>query len=142
MKSTVGIATNEVSRRYVDTTPKFFLPTTWSERPEKSIKQGAGVPHPEQEMVHSAVTTATESALKTYELLLLAGIAPEQARMVLPQNTMTSIVQTMSLFAASRLVKQRLGKGAQKEVGIVAEQLKTLAAFAAPISWEALMDAG
>ena len=47
----------------------------------------------------------------------------------------------MSILAASRLVKLRKGKGAQKEVGLVADQLEQLASFAGPISWEALMDA-
>ena len=41
-KHQVGMSWNEISRRYVDTTPDFFDPSgTWRSKPYGSIKQGS-----------------------------------------------------------------------------------------------------
>ena len=42
VKHQVGLAWNEVSRRYVDDEPEFFLPKEWRTRPEGNVKQGSG----------------------------------------------------------------------------------------------------
>ncbi len=42
-KHMVGFTYNEVSRRYVDDEPEFFVPDVWRSRPEGSVKQGSGL---------------------------------------------------------------------------------------------------
>ena len=94
----VGGVWNEVSRRYVDSEPEFFLPEVFRGRPVGSIKQGsAGL----VENVHGVSTAgvvrrASSTCLHTYNDLLAAGVAPEQARMVLPLNTHTEWIWTGS----------------------------------------------
>jgi thymidylate synthase (FAD) len=57
-----------------------------------------------------------KKALETYENLLEQGIAPEQARAVLPQGTFTEWWWTGSLAAFARIYAQRIDAHAQWEV--------------------------
>jgi thymidylate synthase (FAD) len=119
-KHQVGLVWNEVSRRYVDEEPEFFIPTTLRSRPDSSIKQGSGkkvIPlvtehgrHPYMDL-----SSACETAFQTYRNLLNDGVAPEQARMVLPQNMMTEWWWTGSLAAWARVFNLRLDPHTQQE---------------------------
>jgi thymidylate synthase (FAD) len=73
-----------------------------------------------------------------YNDLLEAGVAPEQARMVLPQNTMTEWYWSGSLMAFARVCKQRLDPHAQAETREVAEGIDKECADLFPVSWSAL----
>lgn len=111
-KSTVGFVWNEVSRRYVDEEPEFFLPSSWRSRPESNIKQGSGSVIELKDIYPESVIAY---CLNYYNTLLQAGVAPEQARMVLPQNTMTEWWWTGSLAAWARVFNLRLDPHTQKE---------------------------
>ena len=82
VKHQVGLAWNEVSRRYVDDKPEFYMTDEWRSRPDKSIKQGSG-----DKIIKYDINHAVNVALETYNDMLEEGIAPEMARMILPQNT-------------------------------------------------------
>jgi len=41
VKHQVGLVWNEISRRYVDSEPEFYVPRVWRKRPPDSIKQGS-----------------------------------------------------------------------------------------------------
>ena len=97
-RSTVGVARSEVSRRYVDTEPEFFVPDQWRARPDKSIKQGSGEPCYDQHYPSAIYAEAMIHAKLAYRRLLEHGVAPEQARMVLPQSMYTSWIESGSLF--------------------------------------------
>lgn len=147
VKHQVGLSWNEVSRRYVDDEPEFFFPTTWRKRAE-NVKQGSSDEHVKlTESFHNGlhfvefdpVQEYTRNALDTYNELLHAGVAPEQARMVLPQNTMTEWVWSGSLMAFARVCKQRLDPHAQRETQEVAQKINDLVPNEFQYSWQALV---
>lgn len=138
-KHMVGITRNEVSRRYVDDAPTFFIPETVRMRPEGSVKQGSGGTHPDNHNWRSAIAAASMNQLAMYELMLADGVAPEQARMVLPQNMNTEWIETGSLAAICRACALRLDPHAQQETREIAEQMAEIVAPKFPVSWSALM---
>lgn len=135
----IGFARNEVSRRYVDDEPEFFLADEFRSR-DPNLKQGSKDDvHPKNEDIRHLVQKTYEEANETYRLLLDEGVAPEQARMVLPQSMMTEFIETGSLAAYARLCKLRLDPHAQKEIRDYAETVSDILAKVFPVSWAALM---
>lgn len=142
-KHIVGFTRNEVSRRYVDDTPEFYQPEVWRSRPEGSVKQGSG--SGEVTTLHSNITVESkygwflQDCLEMYHTMLRAGVAPEQARMVLPQSMYTSYYVTGSLAAFARFVKQRTDPHAQVEIQELAEMVDKVIRPLYPVSWAALV---
>jgi len=119
-KHQVGLVWNEVSRRYVDEEPECYLPTALRYRPDSSIKQGSSSKVVPQVTEHGRkpymeLAEACQQAFSVYRNLLNDGVAPEQARMVLPQNMMTEWWWTGSLAAWARVFNLRLDPHTQKE---------------------------
>lgn len=116
-KHQVGFSTSEVSRRYVTNEPEFYE-FTWRARPDGSIKQGSG----DCLTMHKAYSSTTQyrksvqSSLDTYHYLLATGVAPEQARAVLPQSMYTTQVKTGSLLGWMQMHKLRSDSHAQQEI--------------------------
>lgn len=137
-KHTVGFTYNEVSRRYVDDTPEFFTPDVWRSRPDGSVKQGSGADLPEQEELNDMYIYAVSACEAMYKSLLKKGVAPEQARMVLPQSMMTSYYVTGSLAAFARAYKLRSDPHSQKEIQDLAAQWNDIIEPLFPYSWKAL----
>lgn len=144
VKHQVGLVWNEVSRRYVDSPPEYWFPKTWRVRPDGSIKQGSGSELDITSATHEHCMEELESAVQCcdgiYEELLNMGVAPEQARIVLPLNMMTEWYWTGSLAAWARVCKLRLDPHAQIEVQEVAKLINDHMAKAFPVAWEALME--
>ena len=140
VKHCVGGVWNEVSRRYVDSEPEFYIPAEWRGRPEGSVKQGSGEPVRHQLLVEAVVKKTTADALATYNALLSSGVAPEMARMVLPQNTMTEWYWTGSLMFWARVCRQRLDAHAQAESQQVAILVSQHMRELFPVSWNVLMN--
>lgn len=146
-KHTVGLAWNEVSRRYVDDEPEFYAPTAWRKRAE-NVKQGSSdeivetLEHPvhgdDPMDVNDYVNLYTEDMLFLYAAMIDQGIAPEQARMVLPQSTMTEWIWSGSLYAFARVCNLRLDSHAQRETQEVAAGIAQKASHYFPHSWSAL----
>ena len=80
VKHQVGLVWNEVSRRYVDTEVEFYEPWDWRLAAEDK-KQGSS-----EETIKYDISSVHKSCKETYEDMLKDGIAPEMARMVLPQS--------------------------------------------------------
>jgi len=147
VKHQIGLVWNEESRRYIDDTPEFYIPEVWRGKPI-SAKQGSsdvivGSVRVFEEIyspIDEYIENFTEWALNHYEQLLEAGVAPEQARMVLPQNVMTNWVWTGSLVAFARVCKLRLDSHAQKEAQELAQLINDVVSPLYPISWKALME--
>ena len=141
-KHTTGTVRSEISRRYVDDVPTFFLPEEWRSRPEGNIKQGSGGPVSEETAgnAYAQWGYAMASCRESYGNLLAAGVAPEMARMVLPQAMITEWVETASLFFWARLCKLRLDPHAQQESQDLARQIANHIALLFPVSWAALME--
>jgi len=136
-KHMVGFTYNEVSRRYVDDEPEFFVPDEWRGKPENA-KQGSSGPIKAQFFSKTAAEDVIAIALEAYEDLLDEGVCPEQARMVLPQNMMTSYYVTGSLAAWARAYKQRIDPHAQVEIQDLAHKWGEIISPLFPVSWEAL----
>lgn len=140
-KHVVGGIINEVSRRYVDDEPEFYLPALWHKAPTNA-KQGAGevMEDAQPEMVISATAQyATQMAVNTYKDFLAVGMAPEEARMFLPLNTMTEWWWTGSLMFFARVCKQRLDSHAQSATRDIAKMISEQVPQEFQHSWKALM---
>lgn len=140
-KHIVGFTRNEVSRRYVDDEPEFFVPEVWRSRPQGSVKQGSGYKAIDQLSLQSLYETVCASSQDAYNLALELGAAPEQARMMLPQSMYTSYYITGSLAAFARFYKQRTDEHAQKEIQDLAHMVGDIIQPLFPVSWEALTGA-
>lgn len=137
MKHTVGFAHNTVSRRYVSDTPEVFTPV-FREAPQGNIKQGSGEMHKENLSLTSAYDRTTKYCIDIYDQMIKDGVAPEQARFILPQGVMTEWVSTGSLYAWARLYRLRTDSHAQKEIQELAEQIGQIIKPLFPCSWSAL----
>jgi thymidylate synthase (FAD) len=131
---------SEESRRYVDDTPQFWSPSEWRRRPDGSIKQGSGAKAGDWQAEKASwfLDRAVRGAREAYETLLALGIAPEQARVVLPQSMYTSWIETGSLAYWARLCNLRLDGHAQQEIRVLAKQVAEQMAEKFPVSWAAL----
>ena len=129
---------NEISRRYVDDEPEFYAPDVWRGRAEDKKQGSAG----EVKLPYLVPHEFYRSALYEYQTLLEAGVAPEQARMVLPQSTMTEWYWSGSLDAFADMCRLRITPDTQYETRQVALMIdkKMLELF--PVSWLALEGAG
>jgi thymidylate synthase (FAD) len=147
-KHQAGLTWNEVSRRYVDTPPAFFIPDEWRCKPEGSIKQGSSSSSVVRKLTMDGVNYPTDEvydhltrvSLITYEVMLEAGIAPEMARMVLPQSMITEWIWTGNLLAFAHVYKERISQGAQLEAQHFAHRLDLVIRPLFPVSWAALVD--
>lgn len=138
-KHQVGLAWNEVSRRYVDSEPEFYVPDSWRAR-ANNVKQGSGGDLEGKDHLNSVYAGIVGRAIGNYQGLLDQGVAPEQARMVLPQSMMTEWYWSGSLYAFARVCKQRLDAHAQQETQLVAAGIATACEEHFPVSWRALLN--
>jgi thymidylate synthase (FAD) len=132
VKHQVGLAWNEVSRRYVDSLPSFYTPKMWRKRAD-NVKQGSS-----DEQVEYDISQYTLSCIQEYQHMLDAGIAPELARMVLPQNMYTEWYWSGSLYAFARVCNQRLDSTSQKETQYIADLISQECARYFKHSWKQL----
>jgi len=144
-----GFVENEISRRYVDEVPEFYYPK-FRHRPSGNAKQGSDgwlecvdgggetsggfATHP----LYEGYRATIQSAMRTYEDLIAANVAPEQARFVLPQGMYTEWYWTGSLAAYARFYKQRIDEHAQWEIREYAEAVGKIIQPAFPVSWSEL----
>ena len=137
VKHQIGFAMNTVSRRYVSDTPELFLPE-FRTKPEGSIKQGSGELHPDNLIIQYDYFQMCKSAIELYEQMILDGVAPEQARFVLPQGVYTEWVWSGSLQAWARFYNQRSDTHAQQEIQELANMVNDITKNLFPVSWVAL----
>ena len=140
VKHQVGLVWNEVSRRYVDDEVEFYVPEDWRGAPENS-KQGSSSEvidiNPYNRMIDD-YQSVCKTAKWTYEHLLSQGVAPEQARMVLPQSMMTEWYWSGTLMAFARVCNLRCKPDTQLETQVVANQIDEIGEECFPVSWKAL----
>ena len=135
-----GFTENEISRRYVTFEPEFYTPV-WRTKPTDGAKQGSDdfLKDEAQSGVNSmAYQFVCSEALKNYNYLIEQGIAPEQARFVLPQGMYTEWYWTGSLAAYARFYKQRVDDHAQWEVREYAKAVGKIIEPYFPVSWKQL----
>ena len=125
---------NEISRRYVSDTPEFYIPEVWRGKSADKKQGSDGV----VDVVDWGDTNW--ACLIAYNDLLAHGVAPEQARMVLPQSTMTEWYWSGSLDAFSDMCNLRCKPDTQAETRVVANQIDRKMMQLFPLSWDALTD--
>ena len=144
VKHQVGLVWNEVSRRYVDYEPEYWMPKHWRARAEDK-KQGSSDEYVDwldrAERTGGRVSKVCDLAVHTYRTLLDAGVCPEQARMVLPQNVLTEWYWTGSLYAFARVCNLRCQPDAQLETQEVCKEIDILSRDKFAVSWGALRSA-
>ena len=130
VKHQVGLVWNEVSRRYVDDEPEFYIPQVWRKRPDKSIKQGSS-----DETTDYDITPIIMYVSESYNNMLNKNIAPEMARMILPQNLYTEWYWSGTLYAFSRVCNLRCAKDTQSETREIANGIRDICSSEFPTSW-------
>lgn len=142
-KHQVGFSWNEVSRRYKDGEAiniECYLPEVVFGRPEKLMTQTAiALPKDWQTDAQHLIASANAVAIREYEHLIACGVAPEQARMVLPQSMITEWIWTGSLYGWANLYKQRSSEHAQYEARLFAEEVNKIMSELFPVTWKALI---
>ena len=140
-KHCIGFCYNEISRRYVDDKPEFYMPDDWREQASDK-KQGSSdnsVNINPTSLMIDEYKQSVDKALWTYQHLLRLGVCPEQARMVLPQSMYTEYYVTGSLQAWSRAYLLRTSSTAQKEIKDLAIKWDEIIEPLFPKSWVALL---
>ena len=138
VKHQVGLSWNEISRRYVDTEVEFYEVDKWRGK-SKDKKQGSeGTLEDKHGVCQWSKTKIEKAALESYKGLLGAGVAPEQARMVLPQSMMTEWYWSGTLYAFARVCNLRCASDAQYETRIVANLINEECGKLFPSSWTEL----
>lgn len=130
---------NEISRRYVDSPPEFFWPDKWRKRAD-NVKQGSSEePHKDSMLWQMRMQDQANEATSLYKYALIEGVAPELARMILPQNLYTEMYMSGNLRAWSHFLHLRLDGHAQKEVQDVAKMVADILNPLFPVSMKALL---
>ena len=135
-----GFVENEISRRYVSYEPEFYSPT-WRGKPTDGAKQGSDefiAEESKTNLFDAIYRESYETALHVYNTLIEKGIAPEQARFVLPQGMYTEWYWTGSLAAYARFYKQRMDDHAQWEIREYSEAVGNIIEPYFPVSWKHL----
>ena len=127
---------NEVSRRYVDDEPEFYVPDVWRGRSADKKQGSDGFVNVDKSLIEETHSQAEV----TYQELLSLGVAPEQARMVLPQSMMTEWYWSGTCFAFAKMCNLRLKEDTQYETRLVAKQISYIMKNLFPVSWEALLN--
>ena len=144
---------NEISRRYVDSEPTYYYPTTWRGRSldKKQGSEGVIDLSTIEDSEHNTailgsgtldghVTEISEWLFETYKTLIDVGVCPEQARMVLPQSMVTEWYWSGSLDAFADMCNLRCKPDTQYETQVVAGHIDTEMAKLFPVSWKALRE--
>jgi thymidylate synthase (FAD) len=134
---------NEISRRYVDSDPEFYEPDQWRGRSADKKQGSEGVvtlyeDHQMRQAYHP--TEINVYSLETYNYLLEQGVAPEQARMVLPQSMMTEWYWSGTVFSFAKMCSLRCKDDTQAETRVVADAIDEEMENLYPMSWEALRE--
>ena len=132
VKHQVGLVWNEVSRRYVDDEPEFYVPKKWRLKAEDK-KQGSS-----DETIKYELGSTIEFLKQTYNNMLKVNIAPELARMILPQNLYTEWYWSGTLIAFARVCNLRCKSDTQLETQQIANMIDSLSKENFPVSWKAL----
>lgn len=132
-----GLVENEESRRYISVTPEIFIPE-FRQKPKGSIKQGSAGIHPHNEIWKAEYKRLTDKAVAAYLRMIEDGVAPEQARFVLPQGAMVNWIWTGNLLAFANFFNKRSDSHAQQEIQDLAHAVAAIVEPLFPVSWAAL----
>ena len=133
-----GFVENEESRRYIESEPELFTPITFRNAPTGSKKQGSEGVHYDSDFWLERYTSTCYAAIDCYTSMIEDGVAPEQARLILPQGVYVNWIWTGSLSAFARFYNQRTDDHAQKEIQDLALEVGKIIEPLFPVTWKAL----
>lgn len=136
-KHKTGFVENEKSRRYCKDIPEYYSPK-WRSSPTDGAKQGSSDFMKNTTKQEQRYRDVCDDAIEIYQELLDHGVAPEQARFVLPQGMYTEWIWTGSLAAYARVCKLRSDPHAQWEIREYSNAVGEIIAPLFPCSWQAL----
>lgn len=136
-KHKIGFVENEESRRYITSTPELYLPESIRAK-AVDVKQGSAGEHANSDAWKTRYIVQSKKAIQLYEEMIIAGICPEQARLVLPQGCMVNWVWTGNVMSFANMFNKRIDPHAQKEVQDLASAIQEVVEPLFPISWKAL----
>jgi|TARA_B000000609_G_scaffold158174_1_gene154896 thymidylate synthase (FAD) len=139
VKHQVGLVWNEISRRYVDYEPELYEPKEWRGRPQNSKQGSDGTVSIDSNEQHRLDMTMQQCKI-IYKALIEKGVAPEQARMVLPQSMMTEWIWSGTLYAFARVCNLRCAEDTQEETRFIADEIHNICNKEFPTSWRYLID--
>ena len=139
VKHQVGLVWNEISRRYVDYEPELYEPKEWRGRPQNSKQGSDGTVSIDSNEQHRLDMTMQQCKI-IYKALIEKGVAPEQARMVLPQSMMTEWIWSGTLYAFARVCNLRCAEDTQEETRFIADEIHNICDKEFPTSWRYLID--
>jgi thymidylate synthase (FAD) len=133
-----GFVENEESRRYICSTPEYFLPTFRKAVDKKKQGSGEEFNTEVQDLLQDSYTEYMDYCIAKYERALALGVCEEQARFYLPQGMMVNWYWTGSLAAFARFYALRIDSHAQKEIQELAQEVSNIIKVLYPVCWVAL----
>ena len=128
---------NEISRRYVDSDPEYYTPVLREAVTDKKQGSGCEIGNP---LLDQVIYQQQIESTKQYRYLLKVGVCEEQARIVLPLNSMTEWYWSGSLDAFADMCRLRCDTDTQAETQKVAWDIALIMEDLFPVSWRALRD--
>lgn len=137
-KHKIGLVESEESRRYIKSTPEFFVPEHFRAA-AADVKQGSTPgPHPASEAWKKQYVAHVVHGIGMYLAMLEDDVCPEQARFVLAQGVEVNWVWTGSLYAFAMAYNARSDSHAQQEVQDLFAEVDQIIQPLYPVSWSAL----
>lgn len=135
---------NESSRRYITENEEFYIPmpNEWRSAPENS-KQGSGSPVDVEigAKYYTGLMHLIDTSMTMYKEALSDGVAPEQARLLLPAYSMYVRWRwTVSLQGVITFLNQRLPHDAQSEIRDYAQAVEEIIKEVFPITYETIRE--
>lgn len=128
---------NELSGRYKQLKPEFYVPTTW--RKSTPENKQSSIDYGEDSYAEGLYLVSCQRSFKQYERLLSAGVAREMARMVLPLSTYTEFYATGNFRNWMHFLELRTSQDAQYEIRVYADAIKEILTEKMPLSTSALL---
>ena len=131
---------NELSQRYT-VVAEYYIPPVFHVQSAVN-HQGAGDVHPKSSDISELFAMAAAPALTAYNGMIDAGVAREEARMVLPLSIYTRFYWTASQQALWNFVSLRKATGAQGAIQEYAAAVETICRDHYGDAWAALEEVG
>jgi thymidylate synthase (FAD) len=123
-KHQVGMSANSISGRYVDFSDNYFTVKSLRKQ-SKSSKQGSEGELDRPDLIEK-MKSLVEQSSQLYKDLCDAGVAKEQARIILPLCLETQFIWTGSLLAFMHFWALRLKSDTQEETRLLALEMLNL----------------
>jgi thymidylate synthase (FAD) len=141
----VGHSYNEMSGRYTELEPKFYMPRKARVQKGKPghyvyVEQSSG--DDISRLMRQSMRRAYTVAWGEYRTMLDAGVAKEQARAVLPVGIYTKMIWSCNPRSLMHFLGLRNAKTAQQEIRLVATEAEGALLALMPITYDSFLKNG